>query len=142
MVLDDGRSSPPGLEGLETAPDREREVVRAVELDLPDRDAPDQSQGDREDRQVEPDLESGGDTGRREVEPLVVEQRVTDVEESWDEDGNLNFSFKALGFEVSGQMVTCDSQVTVAGNLPFAALPFRGAIESEVKQRLQEAIES
>ena len=71
-----------------------------------------------------------------------VRDRVTDVEESWDEDGNLNFSFKALGFEVSGQMVTCDSQVTVAGNLPFAALPFRGAIESEVKQRLQEAIES
>ena len=64
---------------------------------------------------------------------------VSEMDEQWDEQGNLNFSFKALGFKVSGRMVTCDSQVTVVGTLPFAALPFRGAIESQVAERLKEA---
>ena len=52
-----------------------------------------------------------------------VQNQVTDVEEKWDDDGNLDFSFKALGFKVSGRMVTCESQVTVVGDLPFAASP-------------------
>lgn len=54
-----------------------------------------------------------------------IRAEVTEVEERWDDDGNLSFSFKAMGFAVSGQVVTCESQVTVAGTLPFAALPFR-----------------
>ncbi len=65
---------------------------------------------------------------------------VTDVEENWDHEGNLEFSFKAMGLKIQGQMVTCDSQVTVQGSLPFAALPFRGAIENAVKEKIIEAI--
>lgn len=66
--------------------------------------------------------------------------QVSEVSEEWDEQGNLNFSFKAMGFRVSGQMITCDKQVTVFGELPFAALPFRGAIESQVEQKIREVI--
>ncbi len=66
--------------------------------------------------------------------------QVSEVTEEWDEQGNLNFSFKAMGFKVSGQMVTCEKQVTVVGDLPFAALPFRGAIESQVKEKIREVI--
>ena len=69
-----------------------------------------------------------------------VPVEVTDVKEKWDDSGNLNFSFKALGFTISGSMITTESQVTVDGKLPFAALPFRGAIESQIADKVREAI--
>lgn len=65
---------------------------------------------------------------------------VSDVQESWDANGNLLFSFQALGFSVSGTVMTCDVQVKVSGKLPFAALPFRGAIENQVAAKIREAI--
>ena len=71
-------------------------------------------------------------------EEVTVE--ITELEEDWDESGNLNFSFKALGFTVSGSMVTCASKVTIIGSLPFAALPFRGAIENQIAEKVKEAI--
>ena len=66
--------------------------------------------------------------------------QVSEVTEEWDDQGNLNFSFRAMGFTVSGQMVTCEKQVTVFGDLPFAALPFRGAIQSQVEQKIRDVI--
>ena len=66
---------------------------------------------------------------------------VTDVSESWDDEGNLEFAFQALGFSVSGTMMTCDVQVHVTGKMPFAALPFRGAIENQVAEKIREAIQ-
>lgn len=69
-----------------------------------------------------------------------VPVEVTEVIEEWDDQGNLTFSFKALGFKVSGSMVTCERQVTVHGTIPFAALPFRGAIESQIADKVREAI--
>ena len=74
----------------------------------------------------------------REESPVEVRE----VEENWDESGNLVFSFKAMGFTISGSMVTCEQKVTVAGKLPFAALPFRGAIESQIAEKVKEAIAS
>jgi hypothetical protein len=69
-----------------------------------------------------------------------VPVEVTDVEEKWDDAGNLSFSFKALGFTISGSMVTTENKITVDGKLPFAALPFRGAIESQIADKVREAI--
>lgn len=66
--------------------------------------------------------------------------QVSDLTEDWDDKGNLKFSFKALGFKVSGQMVTCEQSVTVVGDFPFAALPFRGAIESQLIEKIKQAI--
>ena len=65
---------------------------------------------------------------------------LTDIEESWDSDGNLQFSFKAMGMKISGAVVTSDSTVDVAGDLPFAAAMFRGAIETQIKDKICEAI--
>ncbi len=65
---------------------------------------------------------------------------VTDVQEDWDDFGNLNFSFKAMGFKISGSMITTEKEITVDGKLPFAALPFRGAIESQIADKVREAI--
>ncbi len=65
---------------------------------------------------------------------------VSDIQEDWDDTGNLSFSFKAMGFKISGNMKTCGDQVQVDGNLPFAALPFRGAIENQIAEKVREAI--
>lgn len=65
---------------------------------------------------------------------------VTEVVETWDENGNLTFAFKAMGFKISGSVVTCQQSVTVVGTIPFAALPFRGAIESQIAEKVQDAI--
>lgn len=65
---------------------------------------------------------------------------VSEVEEDWDDAGNLSFSFKAMGFTISGSMVTCEDKVTVAGKLPFAALPFRGVIETQIAEKVREAV--
>ena len=65
---------------------------------------------------------------------------VTEIVEEWDDAGNLNFSFKAMGFKVSGRLETKMTAVHVQGTIPFAALPFRGAIEKEVAAKIREAI--
>lgn len=67
---------------------------------------------------------------------------LTDVEENWDDDGNLNFAFSAMGFRIAGNMVTESEQVLVNGDLPFAALPFRGALETQLATKIREAIQS
>jgi hypothetical protein len=69
-----------------------------------------------------------------------VANQVSNVSENWDEAGNLDFSFSAMGFSISGRMETEDSQVKVNGELPFAALPFRGALENQIASRIRDAI--
>ncbi len=67
---------------------------------------------------------------------------LTDVEENWDNDGNLKFAFSAMGFRIAGQMMTEGKQVSIKGDLPFAALPFRGALENQLESKIREAIQA
>jgi hypothetical protein len=66
--------------------------------------------------------------------------KFSDVVEQWDDQGNLNFSFSAMGFKVSGRMENRPTSVYVNGNIPFAALPFRGMIEKQLAEKIREAI--
>jgi hypothetical protein len=65
---------------------------------------------------------------------------LSDVEESWDAAGNLTFGFKAMGMKVTGTVVTCEQTVTIIGQLPFAAVPFRGQIEKQIEAKVKEAL--
>ena len=67
--------------------------------------------------------------------------QVTHVEEHWSDDGIATFSFRMMGFRVSGKTITLEDQVLVALELPFAALAIRGMIEKEIVQRIQSALE-
>ena len=67
---------------------------------------------------------------------------LTDVEETWDDSGNLKFAFSAMVFRIAGQMITEGQQVSVKGDLPFAALPFRGALENQLATKIREAIQA
>lgn len=69
-----------------------------------------------------------------------LQGQVSDMEEAWDDDGNLTFAFQAMGMQISGRMETDDSRVQLKGQLPFAALPFRGMIEQTIRDKIYEAL--
>lgn len=66
--------------------------------------------------------------------------QITDLEESWDEKGNLQFGFKALGMKISGLLQVDDREARIEGELPFAAVMFRGKIEQEITAALANAL--
>ncbi len=60
--------------------------------------------------------------------------KISDLRESWN--GNTGtFSFSAMGFSVSGTLTVRDSEIALESRLPFAALPFKGKIESTLRER-------
>ena len=68
-------------------------------------------------------------------------EQVTSIEETWDEERDaLTFSVKARGMAVDGNLVVTETCVEVISTLPFAALPFRGMIESYIRKAISEAI--
>ncbi|MEM9940751.1 MAG: polyhydroxyalkanoic acid system family protein [Planctomycetota bacterium] len=71
-------------------------------------------------------------------EDLPIE--LTEIQEAWDPAGNLDFSFKAQGLKISGKMQTSETDVVVDGEIPFAALVFRGAIENQISEKVREAL--
>ncbi len=61
--------------------------------------------------------------------------QMNNLQESWD--GNVGkFSFSALGFPVSGVGTVNPQDVTADIDLPFAAAPFKGKIESALREKL------
>ncbi len=62
--------------------------------------------------------------------------KIRDLREQWD--GNTGtFSFSTMGFSVSGTLTVKSSVVELAGKLPFAAIFFKGKIESAVRERAE-----
>lgn len=59
---------------------------------------------------------------------------VTNVQENWN--GNLNhFSFQLMGYKVAGTLSVGPSEIALNSDLPFAAIPFRGKIESSIREK-------
>jgi type IV secretory pathway TrbF-like protein len=61
---------------------------------------------------------------------------VTEVRGDWA-DNVLNFSLKTYGFLIDGTLTVDDQSARLDGNLPFAALPFRGKIEQSIADELR-----
>jgi hypothetical protein len=64
---------------------------------------------------------------------------VSEVKESWV-DNRGTFSFRAMGFSVSGILQVEPTTVEVEINLPFAALPFKSRAEKEISNRAKELL--
>jgi len=79
----------------------------------------------------------GEEEAKKRVANLISESRtkfgahVSDVTETWTGCVD-SFSFRALGFSVAGKLEVQAAQVLVDIDLPFAALPFKGRVESEI----------
>ena len=62
--------------------------------------------------------------------------QVKDLSQTWV--GNiLNFGFKTMGMRFDGNVAVEEDRVQVNGDLPFAAMMFKGKIESEIRQQLE-----
>ena len=65
--------------------------------------------------------------------------RVSHLEGDWN-DNVLNFALTTYGFKISGALTVEDKVVKLAGQLPFAAMAFRGKIEGGIAKELQRAL--
>ena len=68
------------------------------------------------------------------------QDQVKNLEETWNDDGSLSFSFKTMGLKIGGDIHVDDSKVKLNGSLPFAAVAFKGKIESEIRNQLKRAL--
>jgi hypothetical protein len=87
----------------------------------------------------------GQDEAKSRVTKLVAESRVkfgsniSDVQESWA--GNVDtFSFRAMGFSVDGRLDVQPAAVDIELNFPWAAVPFKGRVESEILKHARELL--
>jgi hypothetical protein len=65
--------------------------------------------------------------------------KVSNLEEAWN-DNKLDYSFSTYGFNVKGDIAIEPDQVKVNGNLPFAAMMFKGKIEQTVRDELEKLL--
>ena len=66
---------------------------------------------------------------------------VTDLQGNWI-DNILTFSLKTYGFKIDGTLTVDDKAVRLAGNLPLAAIVFRGKIEQSIASELRRELSS
>lgn len=65
--------------------------------------------------------------------------KISDLEETWN--GNTGeFNFKISGFKVSGTLEVGESDVVIKGDIPFAALLFKGTIEETIQAKAMELL--
>jgi len=65
--------------------------------------------------------------------------KVSDLKQSWEGD-TLKFHFKTYGISLDGGVTVADKELNLAGDLPFAAMMFKGKIESEIRESLEKIV--
>jgi hypothetical protein len=87
----------------------------------------------------------GQDEAKSRITRLIAESRsqfgdkVSDLQETWT--GNIDaFRFGVMGFSVEGQLDVQPSELRVEIQLPWAALPFKNRIESEIIKHARELL--
>lgn len=79
----------------------------------------------------------GQEEAKKRVVNLLSESRarfgdkISDVTETWNGSVD-NFSFRVLGFSVAGKLDVQPAELLIDIDFPFAALPFKGRVESEI----------
>jgi hypothetical protein len=62
--------------------------------------------------------------------------QVTHLDGGWN-DNQLTFQLTTYGFNIAGSVTVEEEVVRLEGNLPLAALPFRGKIEQSIASELE-----
>jgi hypothetical protein len=63
--------------------------------------------------------------------------KISDAQQEW-RGNTLFFSFRAMGFSVSGEAVVQNNLITVRAKLPFAATMFKGKIRDKFSEKARE----
>jgi hypothetical protein len=62
--------------------------------------------------------------------------KVSDLSQQWE--GNcLSFAFKTFGIKISGKIDVNPNDLSVSGDIPITAMPFKGKIESDIREQLE-----
>lgn len=65
--------------------------------------------------------------------------KISNLEEQWH-DNKLDYSFSTYGFSIKGDMTVEPGEVKLNGQLPFAAMMFKGKIEQTVREELEKLL--
>ena len=63
--------------------------------------------------------------------------KISDIHQEW-RGNTLFFSFKAMGFSISGEAIASDNLITVKAKLPLAAGMFKGKIRDKFSEKARE----
>jgi Putative polyhydroxyalkanoic acid system protein (PHA_gran_rgn) len=63
------------------------------------------------------------------------QDQVSNLQESWS-DNKLTFGFTTYGFNVSGNVLVEPAQVRLDGQIPMAAMIFKGKIEGAIRDQM------
>lgn len=68
-------------------------------------------------------------------------EMVQNPSKSWNsEHDRMDFSFRARGFNITGNIQLQGMAVVLEGKLPLLARPFKGEIESRIREKLEEIL--
>jgi hypothetical protein len=67
------------------------------------------------------------------------QSQVSNLEGAWS-DNVLTFAFTTYGFKIKGTLVADETTVALNGELPFAAIMFKGRIEQSIRDELAKAL--
>ena len=65
--------------------------------------------------------------------------QISDMQGSWS-DNILSFSFSTFNIKIDGKMTVEEDKVLFNGELPFAAMMFKGKIASGIQEALEKAL--
>ena len=66
-------------------------------------------------------------------------KEITEIEGNWS-DNVLNYELTTFGIKIDGTLTVDDEVVKMEGNLPFAAMMFKGKITDSIRSALEKAI--
>ena len=67
------------------------------------------------------------------------QDKMSNLEEQWD-DNRLAYAFSTYGFNIKGDVTVEPNEIKVNGQLPFAAMMFKGKIEQTVREELEKLL--
>jgi hypothetical protein len=65
--------------------------------------------------------------------------QVSNLRQSW-QDNVLDFGFTTYGFGISGNMTVDENEVRLDGQIPFAAMMFKGKIEQSLREQMTKTL--
>jgi hypothetical protein len=66
-------------------------------------------------------------------------QNISDLKENWNGSRG-DFSFRAMGMKVEGQVMVGHDLVKLEGKIPLAALPFKSTIENTIREEIKKLL--
>jgi hypothetical protein len=87
----------------------------------------------------------GQDEARTRISKLLADSRakfggqISNVREQWTDNVDV-FHFSAMGFDIDGQLNVQPAEVAIELNLPWAALPFKSRVESEIVKHARDLL--